>query len=114
MAQVQEPLCYMATALPQPPHALPTLLCLAPRKFKELRGNIATALSKGFQPCSIAHSCLRSCSRPARKFKELRGNIATALSKAFQRYLRPRNHMGSIEVRRDSTKGAPVLLFVIF
>lgn len=37
-------------------------------------------------------------SYPFRKFKELRGNIATALSKAFQRYLRLRNHMGSIQV----------------
>lgn len=44
-----------------------------------------------------------------RKFKELRGNIATALSKAFQRYLRLRNHMGSIEVGAAAQVAAVVV-----
>lgn len=44
-------------------------------------------------------------SHPFRKFKELRGNIAAALSKAFQRYLRLRNHMGSIQVGWQGVAG---------
>ncbi|KAI7843604.1 hypothetical protein COHA_002846 [Chlorella ohadii] len=54
-----------------------------------VRYETAEALCEKFE---IGHQLRR------KKFKELRGNIATALSKAFQRYLRPRNHMGSIEV----------------
>lgn len=70
----------------------------AQRQAEKLRLRIHKLQARYATAEEICENFERGHSLRRRKFKELRGNIATALSKAFQRYLRLRNHMGSIEV----------------